>query len=237
MVKIIKLGSLYLDDSPFAAPVGSSCLGAKISLGDTSPGNELQWVRWRGKLVANHCICIDVSWNFLNRQGYVYGRPVVINGKGYSCRCLKTIGGDSEWDAILAECGDSEDLWHCKERWFWGQEPHEMFPDRRIVRGYADVRHRGSCKADTHNGYIGFRPILEPLGPALHPSDKLIGHSIKAWMSGNTCIVGRLMKVDEYDLVLENAAVFGPDCACAKHDGTCIVLERESIFWLEELEK
>ena len=56
-------------------------------------------------------------------------------------------------------------------------------------------------------------------------------------MSGNTCIVGRLMKVDEYDLVLENAAVFDPDCACAKHDGTCIVLERESIFWLEELEK
>ena len=238
MVKTIRLGSVYIGGLPFAEEVG--CLRPKATLlvlGDTSPGAEIQWVQWGDKLVADRCVCMGINWSFLNKQGYVYGRPVIIDGKAYLCRCVKMTGVKSEWDKLLAEFGDSNDLWHCEKQWFWGQESNEIFPEQKTIRGYTSARNHGSCNADEESNWVGFRPMLEPLGPVLQLSDNLIGRQVKVRMTGSTCIFGQLAQFDEYDLFLKNTAGVGPDCAHAKKDCDNVILDRKDISWLEEVQK
>lgn len=237
MAKIIKLGSVYIDGLPFAKEVGCLCPKAtSLVLGDTSPGAEIQWVQWGDKLVANRCVCMGINWSFLDKQGYVYGRPVLIDGKAYLCRCVKMTGVKSEWNRILAEFGDSNELWHCEKQWFWGQESNEIFPERRAIRGYTSARNYGSCIADEGNNWVGFRPVLEPLGPILEPSNALVGHQLKVWMTGNACTFGRLTQFDDYDLILQSTSAFGLDYAHTKKDGNYTILDRRNISWLEEVQ-
>ncbi|MBU6378696.1 MAG: hypothetical protein KJS95_09215 [Gammaproteobacteria bacterium] len=94
---------------------------ARWSLGDT-PADEACALRWivievdgRVLMICDRVILVRVSWDDLDGAGYVSGRDVSIDGRGYRCRLLS--GGQqfriendgysggapaNEWDRIIA---------------------------------------------------------------------------------------------------------------------------------------
>lgn len=122
-MEIIKVGSLYSDGE--VVQPGSACPGrVSIGLGNTVPGMELQWVKDGDRLIADRCVCVDISWNKLDQQGYIFGRTVMIDGNPYRCRSLKMESSEpssNEWFDLLDKYGDAIELWNWNIRSF-GQE-------------------------------------------------------------------------------------------------------------------
>lgn len=123
MAEVIEIGTLYFDGRP--QKVGVKYNGERLSLGPTVPGKAIQWVKANGLLIADRCVCTQISWGELDFIGLVFGTIIQIDGRWYLCRCLK-VGAEggvpNEWDAILEKVGESNDLWHWKDAFFWGQE-------------------------------------------------------------------------------------------------------------------
>jgi len=173
MVKKKTMGSLYFNDTP--AAVGSKYDGQELSIGDTAPGKEISWVEVNGLLIADRCICTYISAEQLDDLGFTKGKPITIDGRQYLCRLLK-VGAEpdvpNEWDAALDATSDEDDLWHWEEAFFWGQEPIEDFPAGRANRGCNSARSWNNYSASLRLVRVGFRPVLEPLGPDTLNSDK-----------------------------------------------------------------
>ena len=101
MAKIMKLGTLCFGGQPM---IGMPKYGGeRLSIGDSVPGKEIHWVSARGLLVADRCICVNISWGQLLDFGFLFGTRIRIDGKSYTCRCL--MGGEgplcpNEWDDL-----------------------------------------------------------------------------------------------------------------------------------------
>ena len=173
MVKKKTMGSLYFNDHPVA--VGSKYDGQELSIGNTVPGEEITWVEVNGLLIADRCVCVSISAEQLDSLGFTAGKTITIDGQRYLCRLLK-VGAErdapNEWDAALDATSDEDDLWHWEEAFFWGQEPIEDFPTRRASRGYFSARRWGHYSASYRCVDLGFRPVLELLGPDTLNSDR-----------------------------------------------------------------
>lgn len=120
-MEIKTIGSMYQGGVPLR-PGADGKGHTDIRLGSTVYGRELQWVDTGTMLVANRCVCTGVSWDTLNHKGYIFGQPVYLDGQLYWCRSLKVgsrEGEPNEWDALM-DLNESEDLWHCGGRFFWG---------------------------------------------------------------------------------------------------------------------
>ena len=76
MAEIVNLGSLYLNGQPKDPGVEYS--GEVFSFGNTDPERPIPFVRWGELLVASQCVCTNISWDELNKAGYIFGRPVKI---------------------------------------------------------------------------------------------------------------------------------------------------------------
>ena len=87
MAEIVNLGSLYLNGQPI--DLGVEYNGEVLSFGNTIPGKTIPFVKWGKLLVASQCVCINIRWDELNKAGYIFGRPVKIDGVPYLCRSLK----------------------------------------------------------------------------------------------------------------------------------------------------
>ena len=112
MAEIINLGSLRFNGKPKTPGVKYN--GETIAFGDTIPGMAIPFVKWGKLLVACQCVCIDVSWMDMKNTGYIFGRPIKIDGTLYLCRSLKAgevEGAPNEWDDILDDLGDDNSLW------------------------------------------------------------------------------------------------------------------------------
>lgn len=162
----IKLGTAYIDEFPLS-PGLRSHKSDRISIGDTISSFAIQWVRLsNGLLVADRCICNNVSWEQLNASGLVFGKVIQIDGSWYLCRCLKVgvKGCDpNEWDATLAEAGEDDEVWCWMGQYFWGQETPEDWVSGRAVRGWVSARHWDYNDATIRNVGVGFRPVLDAL--------------------------------------------------------------------------
>ena len=174
-MEIVKFGSIY--NYGIAQSPGFACNEtANFFLGDTASGKELQWVKLKnGLLVADRCVCIEVSWEQLHKAGLVFGTLVTIDGEAYLCRCLKVGAKDhepNEWDAALDATSEDDRLWHWEDAFFWGQEPVEGWAAHRAYRGYFSARYWYYSSASYRFVLLGFRPALEPLRPDNLNSDK-----------------------------------------------------------------
>ena len=139
MAEIVNLGSLYLNGQP--KDPGVEYNGEVFSFGNTDPERPIPFVRWGELLVASQCVCTNISWDELNKAGYIFGRPVKINGTPYICRSLKVgemEGAPNEWDAILDDLEESDDLWHWDYIYFWARKMKKIW--HRIVRFAAGCR-------------------------------------------------------------------------------------------------
>jgi len=199
----IKLGSLHFDGSPVA--VGSKYETQGLSFGDTASANPITWIKSsNGLLVADHAVCVNISWEQLNEQGFIFGRPIKIDGLPYLCRSLKVgveVGVPNEWDALLDEVGEEDATWHWKNIFSWGQEPVTARAEYHALRGYHSARNCDYHSASYRNPDLGFRPVLEPLGPEPLVSDALIGSKLQIWGTTGS-VSGILDDFTDYDLCI-----------------------------------
>lgn len=233
----IKLGTAYIDEFPLL-PGLRSHKSDRISIGDTISSFGIQWVRLsNGLLVADRCICNNVSWEQLNESGLVFGKVIQIDGSWYLCRCLKVgaKGGDpNEWDVALAEAGEDDEVWCWKGQYFWGQETLEGRAPYRAVRGYHSAR-CWSCNGAAFRGAtVGFRPALEALVPAPLDYGPLVGTEITLMTPDHKFVTGMLLSISDYDLGLETHSLLPDISKWAIPDGERIIIDQASVSWLKK---
>lgn len=232
MAEIIKLGSLHFDGQPQEA--GSKYNNGQITFGPAIPGKEIQWIKANGLLIADRCVCIDISWEQLDDQGLVFGTPIEIDGKFYLCRCLK-VGAENdapnEWDAVLDVTNESDELWHWRNKFFWGQEI--VGASYRAFRGYYSARNWDSNTASYRIVNVGFRPALEPLDTEPCPPDSLIGKEVRIYGPGWAALEGCLLDADDYDLILRPTSIVPEGCSWVCWDGSQLTVDRASVSWLK----
>lgn len=236
---IRKFGSIY--EAGQAMEPGFICNDpVEFSLGDTVPDRELQWVELNsGLLVADRCVCHDVSWDNLNNLGFIFGKFIRIDGKDYICRSLKVgtrNGLPNEWDDALNECGEADSLWHWNGQFFWGQEKPTKVSQRemlRICRGWSAAR--GSSEHHYARGgeSMGFRPVLEPL--CSDPLEVMVGSNIKVFGMGKETFEGKLIDCDGYDLEMVCNSVVSRSCEWAKRKGKNAILSRNAIIGIRKI--
>lgn len=207
MANIVKCGSLYLDGH--IMPAGQAYIpGQQIAIQNTVSEKELLWVVTNGMLIADRCLLVDISWDDLDEQSLVFGKPVSIDGVDYVCRLLKVgnkEGVPNEWDAALDTVrNENNDLWHWRKIAFWGQET----PDVSVLqRRQSDKTLRG-CNA-VRNWYLnssfcrgcncGFRPVLDPVKT---DPDKITLHDYVSIWCGQSILNGYLAEQTQYDWVI-----------------------------------
>ena len=239
MAEIVNLGSLYLNGQPKDPGVEYS--GEVFSFGNTDPERPIPFVRWGELLVASQCVCTNISWDELNKAGYIFGRPVKINGTPYICRSLKVgemEGAPNEWDAILDDLEESDDLWHWDYIYFWGQENEKNMASNRAVRGYLSARSWGIINATYRNARVGFRPALEPLPPEPLVSEPLIGANLEIYGQGYM-FDGKLVDFSDYDLIISppgGICSAEDKCGWASMVGDNVVIDRSAITWMKEVD-
>ena len=238
MAEIVNLGSLYLNGQP--KDLGVEYNGEVLSFGNTNSERSIPFVKWGELLVANQCVCVNISWDELNKAGYIFGCPVKIDGTFYLCRSLE-VGEEknvsNEWDSILDDLGEDDSLWHWSEQFFWGQETSKNQASHRAVRGYPSARRWGHGNATYRTVIVGFRPVLEPLAPEPLISGSLIGATLKLY-GPSKAFSGRLEEFSDYDLVIEPSAqqLIPADCKWVSRDGSRIIIDRSAITWIQEVD-
>ena len=235
-MEIKNFGTVYLDGQPYFP--GAESNGRVISFGDTVSEKAIPVVRYKSLWVASQCVCINISWEQLSKAGYIFGCPVKIDGTFYLCRSLKVGEKENvpnEWDSILDDLGEDDNLWHWGSGYFWGQEGSKYEASSRAVRGYHSARDWLNYYATYRYVNVGFRPVLEPLPPEPLVSDTLIGANLKVY-GPDTAIIGQLVEHTDYDLVMApNAGLRLPrKCQWARRDGKHIIIDRTAVIWVKE---
>lgn len=195
MATVVKLGSLLLDGA-YAKPGAEYYPHQIISFGGE---NSLSWVVVDGRLIADRPLLVNISWDDLDHQHLVFGKPVTINGQQFMCRLLKVGIKDkvpNEWDAALDVAGDKDRLWHCENSSFWGQESRAV--SYRAIRGGRSARSYNWTDSSRQLADIGFRPALEPL-----PADQLESGDMICSIGGQSVLYGSLLEITDYDAVLQ----------------------------------
>ena len=180
---IFKFGALYLGDKAQHFPERPAVNGdipqydgsSTISISPVTREEEpITWIKPYGIniLIADRVLLAKVSWNDLNRNGFVNGKKIVIEGQHFRCRLLhvgNTRDVPNEWDKVLNETEENNALWHWKDMCFWGSDVSTFGVSRRAVRGSRSARLWSNGDAAYRFVNIGFRPVLEPLA-----SDNLV---------------------------------------------------------------
>ena len=231
-MEIIKLGSIYANGHTYI-PRFRRDGNENISLGDTVPGKELQWIQYKGKLIANRCACINASWKQLDKIGYTFAWPVLIDGNCYLCRSLKVgaeEGEPNEWDDVLRFCGYEDSLWHWRDIEFWGQEAPADSCEVRVVRGFYSATYFSAKRSTMLSTLIGFRPVLEPL-PALDWSGISAGLRLIVYRKDGSIAEGTLSSLDDYDLWLSNVVWNHRDGRKPKTTKKTSLISKDDVVW------
>lgn len=122
---------------------------------------------------------------------------------------------------------------------FWGQEESIFHTNGRACRG---ITARGWCvnMSDSRRLDLGWRPILEPLGPTLRTPEELIGKEVKICGPEGLSLSGHLVSADEYDLVVALPSwnydeVLEEDCPWLREAGDQAIIDRASVSWVREV--
>lgn len=201
VVHTLKLGSLYLDNKP-VTPGVKYHPGQMISFGIALSRKAISWVPVNGLLIAHRCLLNNISWDDIDSQSLVFGKEISLHGFRFRSRLLKVgnkKGVPNEWDAALDIVGDSDELWHWEDLFFWGQEVIKHNESNRANRWCGSERNHNYNSANYRDRDLGFRPVLEPL-----PTD------ISAFkqdqeilvIGSNGAVIGNLEDLTQYDIIL-----------------------------------
>ena len=144
--------------------------GTDFEIGDTVAGKEITWLKLGDLLVCDRNILQGVSWETLNEKGLVFGKEVEIDGDKYKLRILTGSDGNdygegcnNEWDRLMDEYNEDNDLLHYDNMYSWCQETDCDYASNRSIRGYNSARYCNYNGATNTNTNIGWRPALEKL--------------------------------------------------------------------------
>ena len=238
MAEIVKMGTFLLGGKPVLQGASRYPNMLDPSFGDTVPGKEISWLRFGDCLIADRCLCTYISWDKLNDLGFVFGTRIWIDGQPYICRCPH--GGtnqhmhNSEWDTLVAEYS-IEGFW-LRSEYFWCQEnfPSDSPPSLRVVRGCFDSDYYGSGIASESVYNRGFLPILEP---AKRPELNFhIWEGKEIYMSGpyEQTISGRVIQVDDYDLLMFTHLPLPSGCVWATKEGQYITVPKDKVWNIKD---
>lgn len=237
--KIVKLGSLYFDHKP--VNVGSAYNDKPLSIGDTVPGKEIQWIKDGNRLIADRCVCDEISWVQLNQMGLTKGAPIFVDGRAYLCRCPQTEPIFSEWYFLVDKYGDANELWHWNHTYFWSQNEEgeeatrESDVARCAVRGYYSAIHNGWFDRTAQLKGLGFRPVLEQMLTSLKISRALVGQKVQLYGPSGGPLTGTLERFDDYDLVLNCAPPLPTGCNWIGLSGGMVIVPRSAVLWIHKV--
>lgn len=223
MTNIIKLGSILLDGAHME-PGSEYQPGQAISFRD---GDDIQWIVVNGLLIADRSLLVNISWDDLNQQGFVYGRQIAINGRQFLCRLLKAgieQGMQNEWDDALNAVGEDDRLWHWETALFWEQDAPAEYEPYRALRGFLSARSCNWNMPSYRHLSSGFRPALVPLS-----ADRLTPGIEVCAIGGQSVLYGTLLEANDYDAIIQPtpasmmAAADEGECYSRLPDGTVIL--------------
>ena len=202
MARTLKLGPILLNGKH--AKTGTTYQPDQaISFGE---GNNIRWVVVNGLLVADRPLLINISWDDLDKQDFIFGKPVTIGRQKFKCRLLKIGSADgvpNEWNHILNVVGEDNSLWHWDGVSFWGQECPTL--SERAYCGYHSAREWYCGSSFLRHTHLGFRPALEPV-----PSDHLASGEQVCAIGGQSALYGKLLEVTDYDALVKPEDGFKP---------------------------
>lgn len=109
---------------------------SRISIQSVERGENISWIKPHGVnlLIADRALLGNISWKDLDKNGFVTGRTILLDGCFFHCRLLRT--GEykdvpNEWDKALDEAGEDNGLWHWKI--YISGEPTCQLPEERLV--------------------------------------------------------------------------------------------------------
>lgn len=144
--------------------------GTDFEIGDTVAGKEITWLKLGDLWVCDRNILQGVSWETLNEKGLVFGKEVEIDGERYKLRILTGSDGNdygegcnNEWDRLMDEYNEDNDLLHFDNMYSWCQETDCDYSTDRSIRGYSSARGCNRSGATYACTYVGWRPALEKL--------------------------------------------------------------------------
>lgn len=232
--QVIWMGGVV--DQGTGVPLDSAHYTAPFTIGNTSE-TPLAWVQSGPLLVSKDTLCLNISWNTLNRLGFVSGRPVTIDGKPYLCRSIRTggkdKGGELRW--IFGDTVDEEEVWNWSRGYFWcwnDAGDRNKPSDEQPASGFVFMGIATWVNPERWAG-IGFRPVLEPLPPALPQEALQVGQSVTAFGLGGT-VRGRVVEISSYDLVLEPDDQNPAKYPWAVVQGGLLVVDKSAILHLQE---
>ena len=201
-IKTTCFGTLY-DGGEFLRPTEVTN-GGPITFLDSAL-NSVKWARVNGNWYCVNVYCLGISWEELRVMGYVYGRPVCIDGAFYLCRCPE-LTPYGEWDKVITATKGVVD-WGNTNLSFFGKEylnRDAVYQEARCaICGCVGLDMVGSIKADEHASNTGFRPVLEPIDlPGVHINSDMLNTLITVYL-GEVALRGSLMEYTDYDLVLQ----------------------------------
>lgn len=185
---VFQLGTLYLDNkiqpvlpkTVYEGDIPEYDGKATISIGSSKKGEGITWIKPDGfnLLIADRVLLVTVSWKDLDKNGFITGRRVLVDGQHFRCRLLQVGEREdvpNEWDEVLDETNTDNAFWHWSEMYFWGADVSAFSnfdTSFRSVRGYHSARNWNSHYATSRVAHVGFRPVLEPL-PSDNPTPNI----------------------------------------------------------------
>lgn len=174
------LGSLMVKGGIVQIPEDPTCDGDMIGynrpdimITNTKRGFEIAWLHLKDNIyICDRGLINCVSWDTLEKAGYVSGKEVMIDGKRCRIRLMTgsngipgTYGRDrcNEWDELMDKYGENNNLTHYKDMQTWCQEADCNYSDYRSVRGYRSARDYCGYHATNSRTYVAFRPAIEIL--------------------------------------------------------------------------
>ena len=144
--------------------------GTDFEIGNTVAGKEITWLKLGDLWVCDRNILQGGSWETLNEKGLVFGKEVEIDGEKYKLRILTGSDGNdygegcnNEWDRLMDEYNEDNDLLHYDNMYSWCQETDCDYSSSRSFRGYRSARYHYSYTATATIADVGWRPVLEKL--------------------------------------------------------------------------
>ena len=221
---IFKFGALYLGDKAQHFPERPAVNGdipqydgsSTISISPVTREEEpITWIKPYGIniLIADRVLLAKVSWDDLNRNGFVNGKKIVIEGQYFRCRLLhvgNTEDVPNEWDKVLDATNENNALWHWKDMYFWGSDVPILRASTRAVRGWVSARYWSYHDAAYRGVGVGFRPALEPL-PSDTPTPNIklddIDFQLTSLPGGNFCPILQPVDKDVFSAITVGSEV------------------------------
>lgn len=168
--------------------------GGPIEIGD-SKTDKITWVKPHGMnlFIADRVLLSNVSWDDLNKYGFVEGKQVNLNGYPYRCRLLRVETNNNEhlheWNKILNITTYDDVIWHWEDEYFWTASTADE--GLCTVCGYFSAIFGRNFPTAERDIDVGFRPVLEPLETKTPPVGKTIT------LEGKQFVVSQLYGVPE----------------------------------------